>query len=51
MKTDHKAKVGMSSFAITIAAVAALLVGIYVVFWTPGATEPEPTPNAINRSE
>jgi hypothetical protein len=49
--TGPKAKAGMSSFVVVIAAIAALLAGIYIVFWTPGETQPEATPHAINRSE
>jgi hypothetical protein len=48
--TDQKAKAGMSTFVATIAAIALLLAGLYFVFWTPGAPDEQPTPNAIDRS-
>ncbi|MBZ7927637.1 hypothetical protein LAC80_37515 (plasmid) [Ensifer adhaerens] len=37
--TDRKAKAGMAKFVVTITALALFLAAIYVVFWTPGATE------------
>jgi len=46
--TDQKAKAGMSTFVVTIAAVALFLAGIYFIFWTPGETEQSP-PNAIEQ--
>lgn len=41
----------MNRSAVTIIGVLLLLAALYVVFWTPGATEHQPTSNAINRTE
>ncbi|WP_432346628.1 hypothetical protein WMC41_00550 [Shinella yambaruensis] len=49
--TERKAKAGMSRFLVTIFVIAVLIAGFYIVFWTPGEPEVQPTPNAINRSE
>lgn len=49
--TERKAKAGMSRFVVTIFVIAIIIAGFYIVFWTPGEPEVQPTPNAINRSE
>ncbi|MGJ7040458.1 hypothetical protein [Shinella sp. BE166] len=51
MSTEQKAIAGMKGFVIVISGIAALVAGIYIVFWTPGEPEVQPTANAINRSE
>ncbi|UPA25867.1 hypothetical protein [Shinella oryzae] len=49
--TERKAKAGMYRFVVILFGIALLLAGFYIVFWTPGATERPPLPNAINQSE
>jgi type II secretory pathway component PulM len=49
--TERKAKAGMYRFAIILFGVALLLAGSYIVFWTPGAAERQPSPNAIHQPE
>ena len=41
----------MGRFVVTILGIAALVAAIYIVFWTPGEPEVEPSPNFVNRSE
>lgn len=41
----------MNRSAVTISGVLLLLAALYVVFWTPGAPENQPTSHAINRTE
>ncbi|WP_438749994.1 hypothetical protein [Pararhizobium sp. O133] len=48
--TEQKAKAGMGRFVILILGIALLLAGIYVVFETPGETQGQPSPHAIDQS-
>ncbi len=41
----------MSGFVVTISAIALLLAGIYVVFWTPGAIDNQPASTGSGQLE
>lgn len=51
MSTDGKARSGMMTFVVVIFALALVIAGVYMIFFTPGQPEGEqPSPLAIEQS-
>lgn len=50
MSSGGKARFGMMTFVAVIFAIAILIAGVYMVFFTPGQSEQQPSPHAIQQN-
>jgi hypothetical protein len=48
--TEEQAKTGMLTFVAAIFAIALIIAGAYLMFWTPTEPEGQPAPHAIDQS-
>jgi hypothetical protein len=48
--TEEQAKTGMLTFVAAIFAIALIIAGAYLMFWTPAEPEGQPAPHAIDQS-
>jgi hypothetical protein len=49
--TEERAKTGMMTFVAAIFAIALIIVGSYLMFWTPAEPDGQPAPHAIDQSK
>ncbi|WP_156407956.1 hypothetical protein [Ensifer sp. Root127] len=49
--TEERAKTGMMTFVAAIFAIALIIVGSYLMFWTPAEPDGQPAPRAIDQSK